>query len=118
MEPLKKQQIEQLKQQLQEQQADLELQLAENEGQSDTVELDQQLLGRVSRIDAIQQQSMAAANRVIQQKQLSSIIRVLKGIAKNDYGYCKECDEPIGFERLKIKPEAELCIVCQAKAEK
>ena len=118
MEPLKQQDVKQLKQLLQEKQAELELQLAENEDQSDTVELDQQLMGRVSRIDAIQQQSMAAANRVIQKKQLSSIIRVLKLVAKGDYGYCKECDESIGFERLKIKPEAELCIACQTKAEK
>jgi len=117
MKPLKQQEIKQLKQLLRERQADLELQLAENEDQSDTVELDQQLLGRVSRIDAIQQQSMAAANRIIQQKQLSSIVRVLNTLSKGDYGYCKECDEPIGFERLKIKPEAELCIICQANAE-
>ena len=118
MEPLKQQEVKQLKQLLQKQQENLEWQLAENEDQSDTVELDQQLMGRVSRIDAIQQQNMAAANRVLQQKQLSSIIRVLKLIAKGDYGYCLECDEPIGFERLKIKPEAEFCITCQARAEK
>ena len=117
MKPLKQQEVKQLKQLLRERQADLELQLAENEDQSDTVELDQQLMGRVSRIDAIQQQSMAAANRIIQQKQLNSIVRVLNTISKGDYGHCKECDEPIGFERLKIKPEAELCITCQANAE-
>lgn len=51
----------------------LTAELTEFEPQSDIVELDQQLLGRISRIDAIQQQNVSTAGRRIQQKQLSDI---------------------------------------------
>lgn len=100
-----------------EQQTILTAQLSANKDQSETVELDQQLMGRVSRIDAIQQQNMAAANRAIQQKRLKGIVSALELMDQGDYGHCLECDEPIGFERLKVKPEARLCIACQSKAE-
>ncbi len=117
METLTEQQVEQLKLLLLEQQAMLTAELTEFEPQSDIVELDQQLLGRVSRIDAIQQQNVSTAGRRIQQKRLNDIARALDKIAQGDYGVCVECDEPIAYERLKIKPEVQLCISCQSEQE-
>ena len=117
MEPLNKQQIDQLRGLLIDRKIILEVQLAENKDQAETVELDQQLMGRVSRIDAIQQQKMAAANRSSQELDLRNITKALQSIEADEYGYCEECGDLIPFERLKIKPEALYCISCQSEVE-
>ena len=31
---------------------------------------------------------------------------------------CRECGEDIGEQRLKVKPDATMCIECQQKAER
>ncbi len=41
-----------------------------------------------------------------------------KRIKKGEYGICKECEEPIGFQRLMARPTAELCISCKEEAER
>lgn len=79
------------------------------------VQLDQQAVGRVSRIDAIQQQQMAQANEQQILYQLARIKHILA--TPEDYGYCKECEEPIGFARLNIHTTAEYCIECQSSKE-
>lgn len=114
---LTEQQIKELKSELEALRIELETSLNESKSASDPVKLDQQLMGRVSRIDAIQQQNMASANRANQELRLRRINHALKLIEKEDYGFCRQCDEPIGFGRLKIKPEATLCIKCQNEAE-
>ena len=86
-------------------------------GNSKPVQLDQQALGRVSRIDAIQQQSMAIANRTTQELTLRQITKALRRIQEDRYGYCLECDQYIPCKRLLIKPETTLCIQCQSIQE-
>jgi len=92
-------------------------QLDNTEDQTKPVVLDQQAMGRVSRIDAIQQQQMAKANRQQSQVLLNRVMRALESINNNEYGFCKQCDEPIGFARLKARPDTPLCIKCQAANE-
>ena len=41
----------------------------------------------------------------------------LKRIAKNTFGFCLKCDEPILEERLDILPYATLCRNCARKLE-
>lgn len=82
-----------------------------------TVQLDQQSVGRVSRGDALQQQAMANANRQLYQVQLRLIEAALKRIANDDYGFCLDCDEPIARLRLEAQPEVRLCLNCQAAQE-
>jgi len=91
--------------------------LVNNEDTSKPVQLDQQALGRVSRIDAIQQQKMAIANRTNQELTLMQIGKALRKIQEDDYGYCQECDKCIPYERLLIKPETNRCIQCQSALE-
>jgi DnaK suppressor protein len=95
----------------------LKEQLAGEDG-SKPVQLDQQLLGRVSRIDAIQQQEMAKANRQQTQAQLLRVEKALLAFESGDYGFCLDCDEPIGYPRLKARPDTPLCLRCQANNEK
>jgi len=75
-------------------------------------------IGRLSRMDALQQQSMAKANRSAAELRLQRVEAALRRIASDDYGSCLRCEEPVGFKRLKVQPEATLCIGCQSKGEK
>jgi DnaK suppressor protein len=82
-----------------------------------TVELDQSRLGRLSRMDALQQQAMARATRQRSAMELQRIESALARIRSGDYGYCAECGEEIAERRLRIDPSALICIVCAQAAE-
>jgi len=84
---------------------------------AETVDLDQAAVGRVTRIDAMQQQSMAQANLAQYEILLKQTRAAFRKIELGDYGYCAVCEECIGFKRLSIKPEGPLCINCQNKSE-
>ena len=53
-----------------------------------------------------------------QQKELREIEVTLGKIANGDYGVCEMCEDPIGFQRLKVKPHAIYCIDCREIVEK
>ena len=76
------------------------------------VELDQQSVGRLSRMDAMQVQAMAQAVEVRRRARLQRIEAALKRIDLDDYGYCTSCDEDIPLKRLEIDPAVERCIEC------
>jgi len=77
----------------------------------------EQPIGRLSRMDAMQQQSMVQANRSAARSQLEQVNTALRRIREDDYGDCLACEEPIPFSRLKVKPESPLCIDCQRANE-
>ncbi|MDR9426425.1 MAG: TraR/DksA family transcriptional regulator [Marinobacter sp.] len=79
---------------------------------SDTVHLDQQSVGRLSRMDALQSQALAKAGKVRAEQQLKMIEAALKRIDNDDYGDCLECGEPINPKRLEIDPTSLYCIDC------
>jgi DnaK suppressor protein len=74
-------------------------------------------IGRISRMDAIQQQSMAKANRQAAQLRLQQVEAALHRVSRHEYGVCLGCEEGVGFGRLKARPEALLCITCQSERE-
>jgi DnaK suppressor protein len=88
-------------------------------GQSatETVELDQSSVGRVSRIDAMQSQSMAIETARLRQQQLRQIITALALIESGDYGFCVECDTEIDVNRLAIDSAATRCVACASRLE-
>ncbi len=81
------------------------------------VELDQSKVGRLSRMDAMQAQAMAKASSQRREQMLRQIEAALKRIDDDEYGYCKECDEPINPKRLEFDPTSVLCIECASKLE-
>lgn len=81
------------------------------------VTLDQTAVGRVSRIDALQQQSMAISTRSKVKLTLHKVAIALQALTSEHYGYCKQCGENIPFKRLEIQPEAQLCLACQSKTD-
>lgn len=76
------------------------------------VALDQQSVGRLSRMDSLQVQAMDKAQDAARQKKLLKIKAALKRLDAGDYGYCVTCDEPIGEKRLDLDPSVPLCISC------
>ena len=77
-----------------------------------TVELDQQSVGRLSRMDAMQQQAMAEAQERSRQHDLQRIDLAFRRLKDDEYGYCIECDAEIPDGRLAIDPMAECCVNC------
>ncbi len=92
-----------------------DLEDATREG-SQPVDLDEPI-GRLSRMDAMQQQAMSAANRRRNKLRLQLVNAALK-MDPDDYGICKKCDEDIGYARLKVRPESPFCVICQNKNER
>ena len=83
-----------------------------NKDATNTVELDQQGIGRLSRIDALQQQAMAKAMTVRKQNEKRSLEEALYRMNQGNYGDCIDCGEAIELKRLKLKPSVLKCLDC------
>ncbi len=77
-----------------------------------TVELDQQAVGRLSRMDALQSQAMAQATARRRQLERSKIQAALQRIKDGEYGYCLDCGDRINPARLTADPAIALCQDC------
>jgi len=68
---------------------------------------------------AVNNNSMVESAIVQQQAQELREINITLGkIASGDYGICEMCEDDIGFQRLKVKPQAIYCIDCREIVEK
>jgi len=85
---------------------------ASSEASRQPVKLDQTSVGRLSRIDAIQFQSMALETDRRRQVELQQIKAALKRIDEDDFGECQICGDYIKAKRLEINPRATICIDC------
>lgn len=81
----------------------------------ETVALDQQSVGRLSRMDAMQRQAMAKAQARRREQEIARIDAALARLDAGEYGDCLECGEAIAPKRLRLDPAAALCIACAAK---
>jgi DnaK suppressor protein len=79
---------------------------------SQPVELDQTRMGRLSRMDAMQQQAMTLELDRRGQQELRQIEGALRRIESGEFGDCGECGEEISLGRLKVNPTATRCIKC------
>jgi DnaK suppressor protein len=71
-------------------------------------------IGRLTRVDALQQQHMATARTQRLETQLAQIQQAFAKLQAGNYGECVRCGEPIGYARLSVRPEAPFCVRCQA----
>jgi len=106
-----------LRRQLLSQRDALQESLAANSEAASVVELDQTRQGRLSRMDAMQQQAMAVASRTAGRTRLAAIEAALSRLEAGQYGTCLECGEAISAARLAARPEARLCILCKSRSE-
>jgi DnaK suppressor protein len=75
--------------------------------------LDQQAVGRLSRMDALQKQNMELATEQRRQQRLHIIEAALARIQAGDFGFCIICDEQIPPQRLAFDPAVACCIDCR-----
>jgi DnaK suppressor protein len=82
-----------------------------------TVILDQSSVGRLSRMDALQQQAMAAGwkETLLREQRRLEAARVRLGEGR--FGACCRCGEWIPRDRLEADPGAPFCTDCQAEIE-
>ena len=76
------------------------------------VVLDQQAVGRLSRMDALQHQAMAQGQSRRREARERAIRAALARLEEGDYGHCTECGEAIAPRRLDLDPAAPTCIGC------
>ncbi len=115
-EALTGEQIAELTQRLEDIRLEIEAQLDASREDARPVDLDEPI-GRLTRMDAMQQQNMTKAGRRSLEARLKQIAGALAGVQTGDYGFCVRCDEPIGYPRLRARPESRLCVRCQEHLE-
>lgn len=71
-------------------------------------------IGRLSRMDAIQQQQMALNAKRQTENSIQQVEAALARIDDGTYGVCLKCEEEISEKRLLAKPEAPFCTDCQS----
>lgn len=106
------QQLESLREALDRQRDELQRNLAASKDEAQPVGLDLPI-GRLTRMDALQQQHMAAARRQHLEVQLAQTLQALNKLRAGSYGECIGCGEPIGYARLRVRPETPFCLGCQ-----
>lgn len=79
------------------------------------VELDQTSVGRLSRMDAMQAQSMALATERRRAAERARIDQALSRIEEGSFGDCVMCGEPIAPKRLDLDPAVPTCLDCAAR---
>jgi DnaK suppressor protein len=85
------------------------------EGAADSaapVELDQQVQGRLSRMDALQGQAMAQATNERRRIEIAQIDAALGRMNEDEFGYCVECGDEIAPKRLELNPAIARCVEC------
>lgn len=80
-----------------------------------TVTLDQSSVGRLSRMDAMQQQAMAQSMQERLLLQRRKLVAALARIDAGAFGRCCECDEDIEPARLHADPAVIFCIDCMVE---
>jgi len=104
--------IQAMKDRLELRRDELEADEAARAGDRAPVELDQQSVGRLSRMDALQVQAMAEAQAARRRAEIERIDRALQRIASGDFGFCLGCGEEIAPKRLDWDPAVATCVNC------
>lgn len=81
------------------------------------VELDQARVGRLSRMDSMQQQAMALEQDRRRDIQLKRIEGAVQRVEKGTYGICVKCSAPIEEKRIEFDSTTFFCQQCAAQAE-
>lgn len=85
-----------------------------SQGAQSVVELDQQAVGRLSRMDTLQNQAMAKAQQTRRDLEALRLRAALDRMAEGEFGYCEDCGDDIPRRRLDLDPAASKCVSCAA----
>lgn len=91
---------------------ELEQNSASGQQAQSVVELDQQAVGRLSRMDALQNQAMAKAQQARRDLETRRLQAALARIKEGEFGYCEDCGDEIPRGRLELDLGASKCVSC------
>lgn len=75
-------------------------------------EMDQTCIGRLSRIEALQNQSFTQGLKEREKIRFEQVLDALRRIEDGSYGICAACKVAIPSERLLVFPETRTCTRC------
>jgi len=105
-------QLAELRDELERQLVALERSMRITDAALEPVKLDQTAVGRLSRMDSLQNQGLARNLQEREQIRLALLQGALARVAAGTYGMCVTCGGPIPFERLYVLPEVPTCPRC------
>ena len=112
MSDLTEAQIAGFRDELERQLAKLEKSMTVTDEALKTVELDQGAVGRLSRMDSLQNQGIAKGLRERESVRLALIQEALRRVDVGTYGVCITCGGGVAAERLFVFPESGTCAQC------
>ncbi|HKL18482.1 MAG TPA: TraR/DksA C4-type zinc finger protein [Halalkalibaculum sp.] len=69
-------------------------------------------IGRLSRMDAINNKTINEASLRENKSKLQKLERAMDRIGEERFGYCSKCGDEIAFGRLKFMPWTTKCVRC------
>lgn len=69
-------------------------------------------IGRVSRMDAINNKSVMEAALRKAKERLEGLNRNLKKLSTSEFGVCPKCKQEIAIERILLAPQSSFCVNC------
>jgi DnaK suppressor protein len=69
-------------------------------------------IGRISRMDAINNKSVTEASLRQAEEKLRNLQRVLSRVGTKDFGICIKCGKAIPEARILYRPESLSCVNC------
>ena len=112
MSPLTKGHLAELREELEAQLARLSRSIEASEAALKPVELDQSRVGRLSRMDELQNQSLTRNLHEREEIRLTLVRNAIARMEEGTYGLCAACESEIPYERLLVFPEAVECGGC------
>lgn len=69
-------------------------------------------IGRISRMDAINNKSVVEASLRNRKRKLSKLHLSLENLHKPGFGLCSNCNKSINPKRLMLMPQSDKCVNC------
>ena len=69
-------------------------------------------IGRISRMDAINNKSVLYAALVKAKERLTGLKRNIETLGTKEFGVCPKCKNEIRIERILLAPESSFCVNC------
>ena len=91
--------------------AETEVEVVRREENSEPISPDN-AIGRISRMDAINNKSVAEAGLRSTKRKLSNLRIALAKIDSPGFGNCSHCGKPIPSARLMLMPQSDRCVPC------
>lgn len=73
-------------------------------------------IGRISRMDAINNKSVNEAALREAKKKLELLLKSREDVKEDYFGLCRKCGIEIQLGRLKFRPESTICMSCKTDA--